>query len=74
MRANPVWFPSKEASMSFGVRTILLLVAVILFIVSAVDDGTTDWVSWGLAAFAAAFLVAEMGWDRSFSGPTTRRD
>ena len=58
--------------MSFGVRTILLLVAVILFIVSALDDGTTDWVSWGLAAFAAAFLVAEVGWDRPLGGPGAR--
>jgi hypothetical protein len=59
--------------MSFGVRTILLLVAVILFIVAAIVDDPTDWWSFGLAAFAAAFLVAEMGWDRSFSGPATRR-
>ena len=60
--------------MSFGVRTILLLVAVILFLVAAFSDDPTDWWSFGLAAFAGAFLVAEMGWDRTFGGPTARRD
>jgi hypothetical protein len=61
--------------MSFGVRTILLLAAVVLFVIAALVDNPTDWWSFGLAALAAAFLVGEMGWDRSFSGPgTARRD
>jgi hypothetical protein len=60
--------------MTFGVRTILLLVAVVLFVIAAFVDDPTNWWSFGLAAFAAAFLVAEAGWDRTFGGPATRRD
>ncbi len=59
--------------MSFGLRTILLLVAVVLFLVSVFVDDPTDWWSFGLAAFAGAFLSEALGWaDRTFGGPTTR--
>jgi hypothetical protein len=57
--------------MAFSLRLILLLVAVVLFVVGALDDTGGDWIAWGLAAFAAAFLVSEAGWDRNFGG--TRR-
>ena len=57
--------------MTFGVRTLLLLVAVIFFVLGAIGDAGSDWIAWGLAAFAAAFLVTEAGWDRSFGGPRT---
>jgi membrane-bound ClpP family serine protease len=60
--------------MTFGVRTILLLVAVVLFLIAVFVDDPTNWWSLGLAAFAAAFLVAEAGWDRTFGGPAVRRD
>jgi hypothetical protein len=60
--------------MAFTVRTILLAVAVILFVISVFVDNPTDWWAWGLAAFAAAFLVRDLGWDRSFGGTTTTRD
>jgi hypothetical protein len=50
----------------FSVRTILLLVALILFVVGAIGDSPIDWLPWGLAAFAAAFLVSDAGWDRNF--------
>jgi hypothetical protein len=56
--------------MAISLRMILLLAAVILFVVGALDDGTGDWVFWGLAVFAAAFLVTEGGWDRRFGGTT----
>ena len=58
--------------MAFSLRMILLLVATILFVVAALSDAGenwADWVAWGLAAVAAAFLVGEAGWDRSFFGP-----
>jgi hypothetical protein len=59
--------------MSFGVRTILLLVAVLLFLISVFVDNPTDWWSLGLAAFAGAFLSEALGWaDRTFGGPTQR--
>jgi hypothetical protein len=54
--------------MSFGLKTLLLLAAVILFVVAAIDDSGGDWIAWGLAAFAAAFLVADAGWNRTFGG------
>ncbi len=46
--------------MSLGLRSLLLLVAVVLFVVAALS--TTNWsdyVAWGLAAFAASFLVGD---------------
>jgi hypothetical protein len=49
-----------------GLRALLLLVALILFIVAAVGDTTGDWIAWGLACLAAAFLVGEAGLDRRF--------
>lgn len=45
--------------MRFTLRAILLLVAVVLFLLAAfaVQVGTFDLVTLGLAAFAASFLV-----------------
>jgi hypothetical protein len=45
--------------MSFGFRGLLLLLAVILFIVGALSDGENkvDLLYWGLAVFAASFIV-----------------
>ena len=59
--------------MSLGLRTILLLVAVVLFVLAVfVDDPTNLW-SFGLAAFAGAFLSDALGWgDRSFGTPERR--
>ena len=57
--------------MAFTLRTILLALAVILFVITVFDDNF-DWLAWGLAALAAAFLVAEMGWDRTFGGTAAR--
>jgi hypothetical protein len=49
-----------------GLRALLLLVALILFIVAAVGDTTGDWIAWGLACLTGAFLVGEAGVDRRF--------
>jgi hypothetical protein len=46
--------------MSFGFRGLLLLLAVVLFIVGALMDNgdtKTDLLYWGLAVFAASFIV-----------------
>ena len=54
--------------MNLGVRTILLLVAVALFVISVFVDNPFDWWAWGLAAFAGAFLSDALGYaDRSFN-------
>jgi hypothetical protein len=55
--------------MRLGVRSILLLVAVILFIVAAIsNDNFGDLLAFGLAAFAAAFLVDDFGLDAGGRG------
>ena len=45
--------------MGLGFKGLLLFLAVILFIVSGLTsaDKWDDFVSWGLAVFAAAFVV-----------------
>jgi uncharacterized membrane protein len=46
--------------MSFGLKGLLLLLAVVLFIVGALMDNgdtKTDLLYWGLAVFAASFIV-----------------
>jgi hypothetical protein len=45
--------------MNFGFRGLLLLLAVVLFIVGALSDGENkvDLLYWGLAVFAASFIV-----------------
>jgi hypothetical protein len=60
--------------MNLGLRTILLLAAVVLFVIAVFsDENYADLLALGLAAFAGAFLSDAMGWaDRSFN--STRRD
>jgi len=60
--------------MNLGVRTILLLVAVVFFVLAVFSDARfADFLSLGLAAFAGAFLSDAMGWaDRTVG--STRRD
>jgi membrane protein DedA with SNARE-associated domain len=60
--------------MNFGVRTILLLAAVVLFVIAVFStENYSDLLALGLAAFAGAFLSDALGYaDRTFG--TTRRD
>lgn len=55
----------KEGLLNASAGSILLIVAVILFVLSAVGIGlgTVDLVSLGLAAFAGSFLVGR-SWRR----------
>ena len=54
--------------MNLGLRTILLLAAVALFIIAVFADNPTDLWSLGLAAFAGAFLSDALGYaDRTFN-------
>ena len=56
---------------NFGVRTLLLLLAAIVFILAVfVEEDWDNLVGWGLAAVALSFLLGDMGWDRRFG---TRR-
>ena len=48
--------------MTLGLRGLLLIVAVVLFIVAALSDTNQgDLIAWGLAATAGALLVGELG-------------
>ena len=55
--------------MNLGLRTILLLAAVVLFVIAVFsDENWPDLVALGLAAFAGAFLTDALGWaDRTFN-------
>jgi hypothetical protein len=59
--------------MNFGLRTILLLVAVVLFVIGVFsDENWADVVALGLAAFAGAFLSDALGYaDRTFGSRRT---
>jgi hypothetical protein len=44
--------------MNFGLRGLLLLLAAVLFIVGALsEENQQDLLFWGLAVFAASFIV-----------------
>ncbi len=59
--------------MRFGLRQILLLIALVLFLLASVmDENTIDLLSWGLAALAGGLLVGDLGIDFQGRG-TTRR-
>jgi hypothetical protein len=53
---------AKRCAMQLGLRAILLAVAILMFVIgvfSTLHQG--DFVCWGIAATAAAFLVEELG-------------
>ena len=61
--------------MNFGLRTILLLAAVVLFVISLLSSGETqtNMLTLGLAAFAGAFLSEALGFaDRTFGSSGNR--
>jgi hypothetical protein len=62
--------------MRFTLRTILLLAAVVLFLVALLsDENYSDLLALGLAAFAGAWLVDELGFGaRTFGGSSTGTD
>ena len=62
--------------MNLGLRTILLLVAVVFFILAVFSDTRfADFLSLGLAAFAGAFLSDALGFaDRTFNSTRNRDD
>jgi len=61
--------------MNIGPRTILLALAVVLFVIGVFSDlHQGDFVCWGLAATAAALLVEDLGVGRNMNMGGTRRD
>jgi len=58
-------------NVSYGVRSLLLLLATIVFILAVFsEDKYADLLAWGLAALSVSFLLADLGWDRKYG---TRR-
>jgi hypothetical protein len=60
--------------MNIGLKAILLAVATVLFVIAALVsiEHQLDWLSWGLAAAAAGFLVGELGLGTSMNWGGTR--
>jgi hypothetical protein len=57
-----------------GLKTILLLAAVIVFIVAIfVDKNQVKWLSAGLAVLAGAFLLGELSGGGGFGARMRRR-
>ena len=62
--------------MKFGLRGLLLLLAAVLFIVGALsDEGNTraDLLYWGLAVFAASFIVESIPLGNMMAGRNRER-
>jgi len=52
---------------NFGVRTLLLLFATLVFVYAVfADDHYADLLAWGLGALSFSFLLADIGWDRRY--------
>jgi uncharacterized PurR-regulated membrane protein YhhQ (DUF165 family) len=59
-------------NVNYGVRTLLLIVATLLFLVAVFSDTDQgDWLSWGLAVFAFSFVISDLGWDRRYGAGTS---
>jgi hypothetical protein len=61
--------------MKFGLKGLLLLLAVVLFIVGALSEGSNrvDLLYWGLAIFAASFIVESIPLGNMMAGRTRER-
>ena len=53
---------------ALSLKTLLLVLAILFFIIAVVDDTGGDWIAIGLAVMAAALLVSEAGWGRNIGG------
>ena len=61
--------------MNLGLRTILLLVAAVLFLIGVFSDlHQGDFICWGLLVLALAFVVDDLGVGRNMSIGGPRRD
>jgi hypothetical protein len=57
-------------NVNFGLKTLLLMLAVIVFVLAVFNDGDdyANLLAWGLAAVAFSFLLGDIGWDRRYGG------
>ena len=48
--------------MNIGLGSLLIILAIVLFVLAALSDSNwSDYVAWGLAAFAAGHVIGELG-------------
>ena len=61
-------------NVNFGIKTLLLLLATLLFILAVFNDGDTyaNLLAWGLASVAVSFLLTDIGWDRKYGSSMSR--
>ena len=59
--------------MALGLRTILLIAAVAIFVIAIFVDDPSDWLLIGLACTAGAFLAESLGWADRTMGSMSRR-
>ena len=52
---------------ALSLKTLLLVLAILFFIIAVVDDTGGDWIAIGLAVLSAALLVSEAGWGRNWA-------
>ncbi len=53
--------------MRFGLRAILLIVAIVMFVLAVIlDENAFDLMALGLAVLAGSLLVDDLGLDRAF--------
>jgi hypothetical protein len=58
-------------NVSFGIKTLLLLLATLLFILAVIDEEDyANLLAWGLASVSLAFLLTDIGWDRKYGSPS----
>ena len=65
----------KGALMRLGLRPILLIAAIVMFVLAALlDTSEVDLIAFGLALLAGALLVGDLGLDRGLGrrGPLAR--
>jgi len=66
-----------RAAMNLGLRTILLALAAVLFLLGVFSDvHQGDFICWGLLATVVAFLVEDLGLgtNMNMGGTGTRRE
>ena len=60
---------SRHVELRFGLRAVLLIVAIFMFVLAVIlDDNAFDVAMIGLACLSGSMLVSEFGLDRRTSG------
>lgn len=61
-------------NVSFGIKTLLLLLATLLFILAVLSEKDFEnLLAWGLASVSLGLLLTDIGWDRKYGGSTSGR-